>query len=763
MREGSLVVLSAHKPPPGATRDWLARGGVGRLSPEGPEEEPEDDPRAKSTKRHKAETARATDAEMIDGEDRARDGLGTKRMESGRGHVVAGLLHHCRTVKDTTEDGAATESTLLEVSVHPGCGNEVACGRTCTAVLEALSARPGEPGSRWWLAQVGALTPQARELEAVASVERMPLKGLLLRPQQLKYFSDGQWPEGFHSEAFHRHLQSKFNVSQLKAVEQSLWPLASMDRRVKASPVTLVQGPPGTGKTHTIMGILNAWHLLQYQRHYSTLEDCILRKLSGAQTNDLDLTGVNEILEVNDGGIHPLPKILVCAPSNSAVDELLRRVLRDSFVDLKGTKYGPRMVRVGAADSRKISEQSKAVFVDAIIDDYMSFSPERVDEEFSKLTNFLTSLSKSVAQLSYQVAATNGASRKAAAGQLARELHRKEKYLLRLEMLECVRVVEGRPNDTRSARESLEILLMKEAEIVFTTLSSSGRNIFSRLHMPFRSVLVDEACQATEPATLQPLIHGCEHCVLVGDPQQLPATVLATELSGTNFSRSLFERLMAAGARVRVLNVQYRMHPMIRHFPSAYFYDGQLVDGPNVKSRTEDVLTGDGCLGPLRFFDVAGGGEARTSSGSLTNESEAKKCVTLARELVNAAKGRPYTIAIITPYRAQVALVKRRIQESGVRGAAGPVLVDTVDSFQGREADVVIFSCVRSAMGPGGIGFLADVRRLNVAITRPRRALWVVGRAASLRASPVWREFIASCEDRHCFVAKSSAERWLKH
>lgn len=159
-------------------------------------------------------------------------------------------------------------------------------------------------------------------------------------------------------------------------------------------------------------------------------------------------------------------------------------------------------------------------------------------------------------------------------------------------------------------RDSVELLFVEDAEMVFTTLSSTGRKVFGRLSPGhFETVLIDEAAQASEVTTLQALTFGCrrsvalpqtaeppcltcvakrganDRVVLVGDPQQLPATVLSQRGKELLLERSLFERLQQAGCPVHMLQVQYRMHPSIRDFPSAHFYDSKLQDGSVLHPR----------------------------------------------------------------------------------------------------------------------------------------------------------------------------------
>ena len=358
--------------------------------------------------------------------------------------------------------------------------------------------------------------------------------------------------------------------------------------------------------------------------------------------------------------------------------------------------------------------------------------------------------------------------------------------------------------DEVACRDRLEARIMTEAEIVFTTLSMSSKKAFQCLRLAFRTVVIDEAGQCNEVAALQPLQYGAEHIILVGDIMQLAATVLSRSalVQGGQFARSLFERMQAGMGddAVHMLSVQYRMHPSIRAFPSAHFYHNRLSDGERVleaakhQSMMRRPYQMDPAYGPFKFFDVAQGIERRGPPGnSLGNEMEAELVANLVvSALVAAAPGTK--VAAITPYRRQKRLIEDRCraillmrmnavrcdlealraQGMGAPGVDVPkppsdeevaamceahlqhLSVNTVDAFQGQEADVVVISCTRSACGrhdlpPAAeaavakvVGFLSDMRRMNVALTRAKHALWVVGHAETLQAygGPAWRALL---------------------
>ncbi|GFR50440.1 hypothetical protein Agub_g12661, partial [Astrephomene gubernaculifera] len=245
----------------------------------------------------------------------------------------------------------------------------------------------------------------------------------------------------------------------------------------------------------------------------------------------------------------------------------------------------------------------------------------------------------------------------------------------------------------------------------------------------FDALIIDEAAQALEPAALIPLqlLQPGGKVILVGDPRQLPPTVLSRAAEAARLSQSLFERLQAAGCRVCLLARQYRMHPHISRFPSAYFYDDELRDGETITPASRAAPCHSHPLfGPLVLLDCregreragGGGGSGRGSSssgggggggGSLRNLAEADLVAELYAGLTSRFPTYRPRIAILTPYRAQLATLRAALRSrGGVRDEdlASRIDIATVDGYQGREADVVIFSAVRAkppaAVGGGG-------------------------------------------------------------
>src|SRR5215468_6242610 len=291
---------------------------------------------------------------------------------------------------------------------------------------------------------------------------------------------------------------------------------------------------------------------------------------------------------------------------------------------------------------------------------------------------------------------------------------------------------EARALERKAVRDVLE-----GADVLCATLTALGGTPLAAMRFPL--ALVDEATQATEPLTLLAFLRA-ERVVLAGDHRQLPPTVLSQEAAAGGLASSLFERLLALhGDPVRqMLREQYRMNAELMELPSRAFYGGELRAHPSVAGRTlATVLPGTTLdAPPLLFLDTAGKGweEVAPERGqSLENPGEAEVIVARARALL-AAGLPPTEVAVITPYRAQAARIAPVLEPLGIEA-------DTVDAFQGREAEAVLVSCVRSN-AEGRLGFLTDLRRMNVALTRAKVHAFVVGDSATLGNHPFYAAVI---------------------
>jgi superfamily I DNA and/or RNA helicase len=292
--------------------------------------------------------------------------------------------------------------------------------------------------------------------------------------------------------------------------------------------------------------------------------------------------------------------------------------------------------------------------------------------------------------------------------------------------------------------------------------------------------------------TSQPKQQQQQPCqlVLVGDPKQLPATIISQRAAQQGYSRSLFERLQQRGSHVAMLlDTQYCCRPEISAWPRQQFYGGQLQDGSNILEPSYGAAllqqqAADMQLAPFTVFDVQGsfeerGGSSSSNSGgsdrntagapatdtSISNPMEVDVVVWLLKQLMQqhaaaAAGAAPLSVGVITPYRRQFTAILEQCSPAGTSSSSscsnsssnghiniGSLVLDvrSVDGFQGQERDVIIFSAVRSN-SQRNIGFLSDARRLNVALTRVRHMLVVVCNARTVSSDPTWAGVLASAK-----------------
>ncbi|MBA4065505.1 MAG: DNA-binding protein [Isosphaera sp.] len=393
--------------------------------------------------------------------------------------------------------------------------------------------------------------------------------------------------------------------------------------------------------------------------------------------------------------------VLACAPSNHAVDNLLEKLLA----------AGELPVRLG--HPARVAPDLRARAVDLLAEKHPDARQARkLAKEAFALFRRADKWTKEKPQ----------PGEKAALRKEAREMLGEVR---RLEALAVERVLD-------------------EARVVCATLTGLDSQVLGRRR--FALAVLDEACQATEPACWLPLLRA-DRVVLAGDHCQLPPTVLSQEAAEQGLSVSLMERLVALLGPdcARLLTVQHRMHAAIMGFSNAEFYGGELVAHESVAGHRLCDLPGVRAEPltetPVRFVDTAGAGydeELEEDTGSRRNVQEAGLAARVVRQLL-AAGLTAGQVGVITPYRAQVRHLRELLAD--VDGLE----VDSVDGFQGREKEAVVVSLVRSNP-EGGIGFLGDVRRTNVALTRARRSLTVIGDSATLSNHPFYARMLTHFE-----------------
>ena len=458
--------------------------------------------------------------------------------------------------------------------------------------------------------------------------------------------------------------------------------LAAVRHVVTAQDVAIIHGPPGTGKTTTL---------------------------------------VQAILET----IRRERRVLVCAPSNTAVDLLTEKL----------AERGVNVIRLG--NPSRVSDLLLKHTLDAGVMAHASYAKMHAMRQTAE--QHREAASERVRHFGFEE-------------RERRQWLREEARTLRQAADDLERFM------TEDVLESVQV-------ITCTLVGASHRHI---RHLDFETVFIDEAAQALEPGCWIPIANG-QRLVLAGDHHQLPPTVKSEKAAREGLRETLFEKCIQRQPHTaRMLKVQYRMHAHIMGFSSQKFYGGQLVAHPSV--RHADLAAYDPRFNsprfndprfapdlPVEFIDTAGCGFSELAipeSRSTANPEEAHLLLErLAKLLAQLSEPgeptdpdqRPLTIGVIAPYRAQINYLKDAIEDSD--GLNDLLLlrrlsVGTVDSFQGQERDIIAITLTRSNP-QGEIGFLSDIRRMNVGMTRARRKLLLVGDSSTLCKHPFFGELLA--------------------
>lgn len=384
-------------------------------------------------------------------------------------------------------------------------------------------------------------------------------------------------------------------------------------------------------------------------------------------------------------------QIMVCAPSNAATDYLAKCLW----------SKGLRVVRIG--NLAKVESDNTALTLDVLLQQEKDF------KQIKELKRRALDLRKM-------------------GGKYKRSFGREEAEQRKLIFQEARQI-------SREARELESYLIQKvldDAQVIACTLiGSSSEDLAGRR---FSTVVIDEAGQGIEPAVWVPILRA-ERVVMAGDPFQLPPTVKSQEAAAKGLTVTLLEKAIKRLNDIALLNVQYRMHASIMAFSNRKFYNDELMAHESVANRT---------LGnsiPVEFIDTAGCGfeeQAGEDGDSRSNPDE----INILRKHFDQLKqehSHRWNVAVISPYRAQVELLQAEF------AGTEDVAVNTIDSFQGQERDVVYISLVRSNER-GEIGFLRDYRRMNVAMTRARKKLIIIGDSATLGNDRFFAELLEYVE-----------------
>ena len=487
-----------------------------------------------------------------------------------------------------------------------------------------------------------------------------------------------------------------FNPSQIEVLSKA--------NNLKKNELLLIQGPPGTGKTHTILGLISLFMLNSHTR------------------------------------------ILICTQSNTAIDEICFRLLTKGLYDERLNNIKSNFIRFGYTD-RKDKEKK-------YLDTKRGKMLEKYSLEYLTDAKFKEKLENSYLEREQIIKETNFLSKD------------KIKNAEKLKLLESKRQTLMKAlSKNKYEKQNYEYYLLSNSPILCTTLNNAGNERLKKTKLNYDYLIIDEACQCVEPSSLIPLCHGIKNLILVGDHKQLPATVFYPKAKNILYNRSLFERLIDNNIPRHILTIQYRMQTNIRQLISQLFYENKLQDSPDekyIEKMNKNIIYKIiNIKNNFSFFDINFSEEIMDNNmKSYYNWTEIDFVFLLLKrinyKLKNIFKEKEYKYAIITPYQAQVKKFKdEKYKYSDFSNI--DIAINTVDSFQGQERDIVLFSTVRSnnknnnGINNDVIGFLSDFRRMNVAISRAKFGCFIVGNSNKFKSDPYWEKLINFCKDKNCF------------
>ncbi|CAB3251727.1 unnamed protein product [Arctia plantaginis] len=526
--------------------------------------------------------------------------------------------------------------------------------------------------------------------EAMEYLAGSPLSDAILRPEPHHFISD------HNNQIVNPKSQwtATLNPSQLRAVSSSV--AAALSDKPS---IQMVQGPPGTGKSSVICAIaMTYFYSSQGKKHQ------------------------------NRG------KILICATSNAAVDGLVIRLLNLRQSLPKPERF--RMVRVGRA------EAMHAVAANISSQQLAHRELTRINEQPPTTAGLNEEIAHLEAKINMWKTAKNEAKDPV---RIAYCQGRVADLIKRITLLRggggAVAGEAGGPPRPEQLAAS-ERRIIEGADIIVTTLASANNYKMKGLKRRIALCIIDEAGQVIEPETLIPLTLDVTKLTLIGDPQQLPGFICSQRAKKHGLSESLFSRLSSntddwtIGSPVIMLNQQYRMHPDIADYPSRAFYGGMVQTIP--PSRPDLALP------PYIIVGITSGDKGQGISGA--NEMEAWGVTRLVMALDIFLRPLRLNLAVITPYNAHKDLIKKHLQTLHNQGDP-QVEVNTIDSFQGQERDVVVVSLARSQ----GVGFLTDTGRMNVMLTRAKHSLIICLNPFALLKNNQWRTLIDDSQRRDMF------------
>jgi len=440
---------------------------------------------------------------------------------------------------------------------------------------------------------------------------------------------------------FFKTKETPFETLHFKAAHLNDSQNYAVNHAMSSHPFTIIHGPPGTGKTTTLLAVI--------------------KKLQQEEK-----------------------KIIVCSPSNAAIDHIVYQLLSDKL----------HVCRLG--NELKVDEKVKRAFINHQIQESNTFS----------LIQKLTKQSNDIRKAAFKYKRNFG----------------KEEFEERKRLKQELKQIRS---DIRKLKTDLEQGILDEAQIICGTFHAIlNANIEKADYL-----IIDEAGQAIAPAIWSIADYG-DKLILAGDHLQLPATVKSDEARAAGLEISVLELAEKWQHEFCLLDIQYRMNAGIAEFSNRYFYKGKLKSHPT----NAGITIAEDQHAVIEFIDTAGCGFEEVKhheTGAIYNLEEINVLQKRIEELPRDS------IAIITPYRAQLHKIHEYIQQ---------IDCNTIDSFQGQERDIIVISLCRCNES-SEIGFLKDYRRMNVAFTRARKKLIVVGDSITIGNDPFYQEFLQYVEE----------------
>lgn len=538
--------------------------------------------------------------------------------------------------KITVGDIVAVQTTA-RIFLFTGVVYSLSSSAICIAVDKESDAQIDQDGQTVMVMKISNNVTHRRLKKALQDLRNYPIGGC--SHNLIEFIFGNKEPGAPLNVDKIDYFNSNLNESQKEAVELA----------ISSKELAIIHGPPGTGKTTTLVEI---------------------------------------ILQLRKAG----HKILVCAPSNIAIDNLVEKVSSYKVKDL---------VRLG--HPARASSDLQKYTLDAIVG--RSDAKDLVNDIRSEIEEVRKS----------------------------RNRHKRD------ELRDLMK-------DLKNREKSIVKNVLTSAKIIFSTLVSASRegplkHIIKDIDHKPDILIIDECSQALE-ASCWIAIPLVTKCILAGDHHQLPPTIISEEAAENGLAITLMEKCLYRLKNyniVKMLNIQYRMHQSIMEWSSKSFYSGDLIADESVKLHTlKDLVPALSECPPLLLIDTAGCDMPELDlkdEESKGNENEADIVAGYVTNLVNKGVN-PSLIGIITPYNLQVELLRLRLSSSF------PSLeIKSVDGFQGREKEVIILSLVRSNENKEA-GFLSEYRRINVAVTRAKRHLAVVCDSETVSSEPHLESFI---------------------